>query len=113
MIIANTFSLNMLPPNIGHKGVVISATPLSMEDARQVVASAESLYSCVGHADTAALFTHLLGRQIDYNRATIALTPGSELLVGQYVGPRLPEGCTELPKDATVLWWLVRVLDSA
>lgn len=28
-------------------------------------------------------------------------------LIGQYIGPRLPEGATELPAGATIEWWLV------
>ena len=76
------------------------------------------LISCVGHADTAKLFTHLLGREIACNRESIVLQGDfsdprrDRLLVGQVMhrdgGPyRLPEGCTQLPEDAIIEWWTV------
>jgi hypothetical protein len=37
------------------------------------------------------------------------LAPGDVLLVGQYVGPRPPEGTTELPEGAEVRWTKVRI----
>lgn len=29
------------------------------------------------------------------------------LLVGEYIGPPLPEGATELPEGAHIEWWLI------
>ena len=61
--------------------------------------------SSVGHVDTAALFARLLGRDVPVNRIGITLDPDDDqLLVGQYVGPRLPEGTSELPKGSRVIW---------
>lgn len=62
----------------------------------------------VGHADTAAV----MGRDIG-----LALAPGGRvqldtaavLLVGAYVGPRLPEGATTLPAGAEISWFLLGV----
>jgi hypothetical protein len=63
--------------------------------------------SAVGHADTAAVFSTLLGRPVPVNRVNIKLTQGVILLVGQYIGPRLPEGATTLPEGARIEWWTV------
>lgn len=63
--------------------------------------------SAVGHADTASLFSSLLETQVPANRVSVLLKEGDILLVGQYNGPRLPEGCTVLPEGATIRWWLV------
>ena len=64
--------------------------------------------SAVGHADTAAVFSKELGLPILANRVSVKLTdPETRALVGQYVGPRLPEGATRLPEGATIEWWLV------
>ena len=70
-------------------------------------AAGVEIISAVGHADTAAVFAAVLGRPVAVNRATIKLAPGQCLLVGQYIGPRLPEGATTLPEGATIEWWVV------
>ena len=41
---------------------------------------------------TLAVFAGLLGREVPCNRASVTLAHGDEVLVGQYSGPRLPEG---------------------
>ena len=63
--------------------------------------------SVVGHADTATLFASILGRAVPFNRETVKLTSSDILLVGQYVGPRLPEGATCLPEGSSLQWWTV------
>lgn len=60
--------------------------------------------SIVGHADTAALFTEVLGQAVAFNRESVKLVDGDVLLIGQYNGPRLPEGCHTLPEGATITW---------
>lgn len=69
------------------------------------------IVSAVGHADTAALFSALLGREITVNRVSVKLPGGPDsgvfALIGQLQGPRLPEGATTLPEGATIAWWLV------
>lgn len=65
--------------------------------------------SVVGHADTAALLTAILGREVAMNRASLALHRGDALYVAQYNGPRLPEGATSLPEGAKIRWYCVTV----
>ena len=85
--------------------------PLTLDEARAKLALAEKnkveIRSAVGHADTAAIFSTLLGRRVDTARVSVKLTPTDAALVGQYIGPRLPEGATALPEGATIEWWLV------
>jgi hypothetical protein len=102
MKLLNAFSLNM----ISHPAV-ISTTPVDLEQARQLLA--DGFESAVGHADTAAIFSGLLGTTVPMARRTITLAPGETALVGQYAGPRLPEGATTLPPGATITWLLVTV----
>ena len=97
-IITNAFSLNMLPPRF--RGVV-SVAPLTLADAQGL---AKGAAAAGGHADTAGLFERILGVPVPTNRATVALDVGMGLLVGQYRGPRLPEGATELPEGASIEW---------
>ena len=101
MFILNAFSLNMI---VGNADIVVR------EVAINVAASlAPACISAVGHADTAAVFSHVLGVEIPCNRATVALKEGDVALVGQYIGPRLAEGATSLPEGATIKWVVVAV----
>ena len=101
MYILNAFSLNMI---VGNADIVVR------EITKDVAASlAANCTSAVGHADTAAVFSHVLGVEIPCNRVTVALKDGDVALVGQYSGPRLPEGATALPEGATIKWLVVAV----
>ena len=96
--ISNAFSLNMLVENCQVR--VISIT---REQAKKFMHK-RAPTSVVGHADTAAIMSAELGTTVPKNRATLALNFGDELLVGQYSGPRLPEGATALPEGAAIRW---------
>ena len=101
MFLLNAFSLNMLGGN---------ADIIVREVTQRVAASlATSCTSAVGHADTAAVFSSVLGVAVPCNRATVALKEGDVALVGQYSGPRLPEGATSLPEGAAIKWLVVAV----
>ena len=101
MFILNAFSLNML---VGNADIVVR------EVSPTVAASlAATCTSAVGHADTAAVFEAVLGVPVPCNRATVALKEGDVALVGQYSGPRLPEGATSLPEGAAIKWLVVAV----
>ena len=101
MYILNAFSLNMIVGNAD-----ISVREVSRTMAASLAAHCPS---AVGHADTAAVFSHVLGVEIPCNRATVALKEGDVALVGQYSGPRLPEGATSLPEGAAIKWLVVGV----
>ena len=101
MYLLNAFSLNMI---VGNADIEIR------EITRAMAASlAADCVSAVGHADTAAVFSSVLGVTVPCNRATVALKEGDVALVGQYSGPRLPEGATSLPEGATIRWLVVGV----
>ena len=101
MYLLNAFSLNMLAGN---------ADIIVREVSRKVAASLAADCNCVsavGHADTAAVFASVLGVPVACNRATVTLKYGDVALVGQYSGPRLPEGCSTLPEGAAIKWMIV------
>lgn len=124
LYVGNAFSISMLdrdvqrghcsyplfPPRIPRP--VNDDDVLAIIDAYQRVGTIESV---IGHQDTAALFSALLGIELPVNRVSVKLDDTSRvllddpprLLVGQYIGPRLPEGCTELPAGASIEWWIV------
>ena len=103
MLLTNALSLNMLSGDAR-----IIARKISTAEAQRLYGIHQP-HSAVGHADTAAVFASQLGYHVTANRATVALEADDEMLVGQYSGPRLPEGATNLPEGATIQWWYVYV----
>lgn len=100
--ILNAFSFNM----ISRFPATVNAAVVSQELAQEL---AQGAPSAVGHPDTARVFEEVLGCPVPANRANVALTAGDVVLVGQYRGPRLPEGATELPEGATIEWLRVSI----
>ena len=110
MYLANAFSLNMMPTE---RDTLLKVRPLSVEAAVELARAREAtgeLTSVVGHPDTANIYANVLGVPVPVNRVTLTLNEGDELLVGQYRGPRLAPGTTELPEGATIQWFLVEVM---
>ena len=101
MFLLNAFSLNMLAGNAD-----VHVREVSLDTARNL---AKVCTSAVGHADTAAVFADVLGVPVPCNRVSVALKEGDVALVGQYSGPRLPEGATSLPEGAAIKWLVVGV----
>jgi hypothetical protein len=100
--IVNAFSLSMLSGD----EATLSIEKVTQGEARHIVEDGPYV-SAVGHQTTADLFTSLLGVTVGLNRTNVILGAGDELLVGQYSGPRLPEGATKLPEGAVVTWWVI------
>jgi hypothetical protein len=106
MVIVNAVSLNMIPPAVQDGGIIFRR--LSADEARRLVHEASQIESAIGHADTARIVGLALGIELQADRRTVTL--GDELtLVAQYVGPRLPEGATELPAGARIEFFVVRL----
>lgn len=64
--------------------------------------------SAIGHENIATIVSDILGFEVPCNRVSVELSKkdeGVSLLVAQYSGPRLEEGATELPENATIKWW--------
>jgi hypothetical protein len=103
MMLANAFSLNMLQTLSTIQNILI--TPLTAERVRKILM--DGVDSAVGHTDTATIFSTTLGIEIPMIRKTVTLNKGDSVIVGQYRGPRLPEGAKELPTGSTIEWVLV------
>lgn len=102
--ITNAFSFNMLKDKTG----LINHLELSLEDATKWVQS-NSPISVVGHEDTASVFSSVLKQKIEFNRKTLQLVKLDSLLIGQYIGPRMEEGCKELPSGAEIKWLIITI----
>jgi hypothetical protein len=116
--ICNAFSLSMLDREIQSRPAVdpvyeTARTPRPVSDellstyCRMMLSGEIAWESAVGHADTAAVFANELGLPILANRVSVRLVKGECALIGQYIGPRLPEGCKTLPEGARIEWWIV------
>ena len=103
MYISNAFSLSMIAPR-AH----IDVSPLTAEEV-----AALPLESAIGHADTAKVVGGLIGVDLSANRANVFLKPGEKMVVAQYIGPRLPEGATQLPEGARIEFRLVEIEEVA
>ena len=110
MYLLNAFSANML----ADFPASVTFDEISAAHARLVLmcieADGDSWESAVGHADTARVFESVLGDVVvPCNRVTVNLRAGDSAILGQYSGPRLPEGAKELPAGAEIKWLLVQV----
>ena len=111
-IVCNAFSINMLERG----GQDVAFVPVNVQAVRNLLKH-EAWESAVGHADTAALFSAQLGREIGFNRISIPsdffgdvngrVPYNNQILAGVYSGPSLPEGSTTLPEGASIQWVLV------
>lgn len=111
-ILLNAFSANMLaefPCSVSFTEISAESARIHLMCAAEEDGEAEFIRSAVGHADTAAVFESVLGVPVECNRVTVTLKPGDDAIVGQYVGPRLPEGCKTLPEGSTIKWLYVSV----
>lgn len=86
-ILVNAFSIQMLsgPATVKFDEIAPEEIPADV-------------MSAVGHADTAAVLSDLLGFEVPMNRTSITLDTETELFVAQLIGGRLPEGATNLPE---------------
>ena len=103
--IANAFSLQMIGNLVKEGGVNISFVEVS--DLCEIK-EADAI-SAVGHPDTAAVISDLLGKEVPANRININLEKGDILYVAQIMGGRLPEGCKTLPENFSLKFYKVEI----
>lgn len=111
-MLCNAFSANMLadfPVSVSFTEIDTDSARLNLMLAAEAAGEADFIQSAVGHADTAAVFSAVLGLPVPCRRVTVSLSRGDVVIVGQYIGPRLPEGATALPDGATIKWLMVEV----
>ena len=102
MYLCNAFSLQM----VSKFPVNVQINEVSSAD---VIEIRDQLISAIGHADTAAVLSSLLGFPVPTARVNVSLKSGDEIVVAQYVGGRLPEGATVLPEGASFRFLVVQV----
>lgn len=100
-MLGNAFSLQMLDLSAPSTFDVVPVTLKEVADS--------GFTSIVGHPDTAAVLTDMLGVDVPANRASVHLSPGDVLFVAQLTGGRLPEGATTLPDGFSMAFVKVTV----
>lgn len=103
--ISNAFSIQMVSALTKEGGVNISFVEIS--DLNEIKES--ETISAVGHPDTAAVISNLLGKEVPANRISISLQKGDILYVAQIIGGRLPEGCKTLPENFSLKFYKVEI----
>ena len=103
--ISNAFSIQMIANIIMKGGVDIHFTEIS--DLKEIKEA--EIISAVGHPDTAAVISDLLGKEVPANRISISLEKGDVLYVAQLLGGRLPEGCKSLPEGFQMKFYKVTI----
>ena len=98
VFIGNAFSLQMVADN-----AIIAKVEVSPEE---IPTEAVSI---IGHADTAAVVSSILGRNVPCNRASVMLDDEDTLYVAQVVGGRLPEGATTIPDEMELKFYRITV----
>lgn len=102
--IANAFSLMMVKTIMAEHPCMICTEEVPVDNIPSDV------ISCVGHADTAAVLSDLLGIAVPMDRKNITLQEGDVLYVAQLQGGRLPEGCTRLPEGYSFIFYKVQAV---
>lgn len=104
LALLNAFSLNMI--NVQETQIVITEIPLNEV---KYLMRTEKCESYVGHKDLAEILTKVTDFNIPMNRSNFSFGEVNRALVFQYSGPRLEEGTTVLPENATIKFYYVKV----
>ena len=107
LTITNAFSINMIAH---HVDANVSFKRITTERVRDLVNASRPVVGRCGHKDIATLVNKKLKADIAHERVDTKLEYNDLLIVAQYRGPRLPEGATELPKDAVIEWYEVLIV---
>ena len=103
--ISNAFSIQMIPNFVIEWGINIHFEEVAdLEEIKEA-----EIISAVGHPDTAAVISDLLGKEVPANRISISLEKGDVLYVAQLLGGRLPEGCKSLPEGFQMKFYKVTI----
>ena len=108
MYLVNALSINMFG-NIDET-ISVKVTPVSLEQVKAIITeNKDNFVSAIGHVDTARILSNMLEIEVAVSRANVKIISGDYAVVAQYVGPRLPEGATQLPEGAEIRFFVVNV----
>lgn len=106
LYISNAFSIQMLDPD---KATDLHIFPMTEGGVREFIRDGFSFTSAIGHADTAAVVSSIIGQELPAQRINLKLQKGDILIVAQLMGGRLPEGSTTLPEGFSIKFFNVQI----
>jgi hypothetical protein len=104
--LCNVFTIAMAP-----QGGILDFQPITTDVARTLILYPPMglLTHAVGHEQTAKLANSQLHPKnediVKFSRISVQLEAGDDLILCQYIGPRLPEGVTTLPEGSEIRWY--------
>ena len=104
MKLFNAFSIQMIS---ALNEASVSFKKIDVEQAKNLLSNGVDSY--VGHVDTAAVISSLLGMEVPAQRRFGSLASGETAVVAQVVGGRLPEGATTLPDGMSIQFFQITV----
>ena len=104
MKLFNAFSIQMIS---ALDEASVSFKKITVEEAKALLAG--KVDSFIGHVDTAAVISSLLGMEVPAQRRFGSLASGETAVVAQVVGGRLPEGATTLPDGMSIQFFQITV----
>lgn len=119
MHLLNSFSVNMVTGQCSVDFIPLNGPQAASEMFCHCVddeGHLNGVINAIGHADTDKIVRDMLDQFAgdsdplpEGQRVNVSLSPGQTAVLAQYMGPRLPEGTTQLPEDAKIVFWLVRI----
>ena len=121
-ILLNSFSLSIFTRQEGREfyggdytayhmraaaAAVLQFIPITTATAKECLYMSDKIDSFIGHADTAAMVGVDLELPLVPNMEKYVFSQSDTIIVAQYTGPRLPEGCKSLPEGSKLDYWLV------
>lgn len=104
--ICNAWSHNMLDVTKMTKNTKLLTVLMTPAEVKESIR--DGFNSAMGHSTELA--SKLIGMDIPMNRCSNKIQDGESVIVCQYSGPRLAEGCTELPPGAEMLFIMTTVI---
>lgn len=109
IILANAFSIQMLT-EISNGWIPVAFQEISTADAKELLA--DGFTSAIGHQDTAAVVSDLLGMDVPANRISVELKNLNDIIIiAQVMGGRLPEGATTIPEGMSIKFIKAQIMN--
>ena len=108
LYLSNAFSIQMLPV-VPETGAIVKVEQVTPEEVSNELKSHEFV-NAVGHEDTAAVVSNMIGINISKSRVDVFIQPEDVLYVAQVLGGRLPEGATQLPAGMEIKFYKVTLV---
>ena len=104
-LLSSSFALKM----VGQKPANLKVKDITLAEAKDWVGEG-GFQSSIGHPEAAERIGKLLGVDVVSSRVDDRLYAGDQVLVNQYIGPRVPEGEEYAPDEKYYTWTLVCVV---